>query len=146
MEAGTPMIRRRFLCAGIALMISFILPLHSQSGTPWKDPSPHAVRFVSVGDGFRLEVLDWRGSISTPQMSLHSGTNIQKATTSSSLTMWSVPSPAIMETYECALTAFGPSPIRFLRRQGDAPWFSVRTLEGSAMLDRWIPPGRLKTR
>src|SRR5229473_3946534 len=62
MEAGTPMIRRQFLCAGIPLMISFILPLHSQSGTPWKDPSPHAVRFVSVGDGVRLEVLDWGGS------------------------------------------------------------------------------------
>jgi pimeloyl-ACP methyl ester carboxylesterase len=43
-------------------MISFILPLHSQSGTPWKDPSPHAVRFVSAGDGVRLEVLDWGGS------------------------------------------------------------------------------------
>ena len=56
------MIRRQFLRAGIALMISFILPLHSQSGTPWKDPSPHAVRFVSVGDGVSLEVLDWDGS------------------------------------------------------------------------------------
>ena len=53
------MIRRQFLCAGIALMISFILPLHSHSGAPWKDPSSHAVRFVSVGDGVRLEVLDW---------------------------------------------------------------------------------------
>jgi len=62
MEAGTPMIRRQFLCAGIVLMISLILPLHLQSGTPWKDPSPHAVRFVSVGDGVRLEVLDWGGS------------------------------------------------------------------------------------
>src|SRR5262244_2930449 len=62
MEAGTPMIRRQFLRAGIALMISFILPLHSQSGTPWRDPSPHAVRFVSVGDGVPLEVLDWGGS------------------------------------------------------------------------------------
>lgn len=56
------MIRRQFLCHGIALMISFILPIHSQSGTSWKDPSPHAVRFVSVGDGVQLEVLDWGGS------------------------------------------------------------------------------------
>jgi non-heme chloroperoxidase len=62
MEAGTLMIRRQFLRAGIALMISFILPLHSQSATLWKDPSPHAVRFVSVGDGVRLEALDWGGS------------------------------------------------------------------------------------
>jgi alpha-beta hydrolase superfamily lysophospholipase len=56
------MIRRQFLRAGIALIICFILPLHSQSGTPWKDPSPHAVRFISVGDGVQLEVLDWDGS------------------------------------------------------------------------------------
>jgi pimeloyl-ACP methyl ester carboxylesterase len=55
------MIRRQFLLSGIA-MIFFILPLHSQSGTPWKDPSPHAVRFVSVADGVRLEVMDWGGS------------------------------------------------------------------------------------
>jgi non-heme chloroperoxidase len=62
MEVGTLMIRRQFLRAGIALMFFFILPLHAQRGTPWKDPSPHAVRFVSVGDGVRLEVLDWGGS------------------------------------------------------------------------------------
>jgi non-heme chloroperoxidase len=62
MEAGAPMIRRQFLHVGIALMISFILPLHSQSGTPWKDPSPHAVRFVTASDGVPLEVLDWDGS------------------------------------------------------------------------------------
>jgi pimeloyl-ACP methyl ester carboxylesterase len=62
MEAGSLVIRRQFLRAGIGLMISFILPFHAQSGTPWKDPSPHAVRFVSVGDGVRLEVLDWGGS------------------------------------------------------------------------------------
>jgi non-heme chloroperoxidase len=61
MDTSTPMIRRQFLRAGIALMISFILPLHPQSGTSWKDPSSHAVRFVSVGDGVPLEVLDWDG-------------------------------------------------------------------------------------
>lgn len=56
------MIRRQFLCIGPALMIAFILPLHAQSGTRWKDPSPHAVRFVSVGGGITLEILDWGGS------------------------------------------------------------------------------------
>lgn len=28
----------------------------------WRDPSPHAVQFVTVDDGVRLEVLDWGGS------------------------------------------------------------------------------------
>lgn len=27
----------------------------------WKDPSPHVQQFVSIGDGVRLEVLDWGG-------------------------------------------------------------------------------------
>jgi non-heme chloroperoxidase len=30
--------------------------------SPWHDPSPHTVRFVTVDDGVRLEVLDWGGS------------------------------------------------------------------------------------
>src|SRR6266576_3423883 len=60
-------------------------------------------------------------TISIPQILLHSGTNIRKATISSSLTMWSVPLPAAMETYECALMVFGASPIRFLRRPSEAP-------------------------
>lgn len=28
----------------------------------WKDPSPHATRFVTGEDGVQLEVLDWGGS------------------------------------------------------------------------------------
>jgi pimeloyl-ACP methyl ester carboxylesterase len=56
------MLRHQHLLAEIGLIVSFILPLHAQSGTPWKDPSPHAVRFVAVGDNVRLEVLDWGGS------------------------------------------------------------------------------------
>ena len=64
-------------------------------------------------------------TISIPQILFHSGTNIRKATTSSSLTMWSVPLPAAMETYECASMAFGPSPIRFLRRPSEAPLLSA---------------------
>lgn len=54
--------RRHFLLARTTLMISFVLPLHSQEGTTWKDSSPHAIRFVHVGDDVRLEVLDWGGS------------------------------------------------------------------------------------
>jgi pimeloyl-ACP methyl ester carboxylesterase len=48
--------------AGTTLLIAFITPLHSQNGATWQDPSPHAVRYVSVGGGVRLEVLDWGGS------------------------------------------------------------------------------------
>lgn len=55
------MLRRHFVLAGTTLLSSFIMPLHSQDGTTWKDPSPHAVRYVSVGDGVQLEVLDWGG-------------------------------------------------------------------------------------
>ena len=33
-----------------------------QSGTNWRDPSPHQVRFVTVDASVRLEVLDWGGS------------------------------------------------------------------------------------
>jgi len=35
--------------------------LFSQTST-WKDPSPHQVQFVHVGDAVQIEVLDWGGS------------------------------------------------------------------------------------
>ena len=34
----------------------------TQSTAPWRDPSPHQVRFVTVDSTVRLEVLDWGGS------------------------------------------------------------------------------------
>ncbi len=34
----------------------------TQQSPPWRDPSRHDVRFVTVEDGVRLEVLDWGGS------------------------------------------------------------------------------------
>jgi pimeloyl-ACP methyl ester carboxylesterase len=34
----------------------------AQPAGPWKDPSPHRVRFVDVEDGVRLETLDWGGT------------------------------------------------------------------------------------
>jgi pimeloyl-ACP methyl ester carboxylesterase len=40
----------------------FAAPLYSQGSAPWKDPSPHSTRFVSVDKDVRLEVLDWGGS------------------------------------------------------------------------------------
>jgi pimeloyl-ACP methyl ester carboxylesterase len=36
--------------------------LAAQSGTAWRDPSPHTVRFVTVDSSVRLEVLDWGGA------------------------------------------------------------------------------------
>jgi len=44
------------------LLISFMVPLHSQQPPAWKDPSPHITQFVTVDKNVRLEVLDWGGS------------------------------------------------------------------------------------
>jgi len=45
------------------LFVALMVPLaHSQASAPWRDPSPHAVRFVTVEKGVQLEVLDWGGS------------------------------------------------------------------------------------
>jgi pimeloyl-ACP methyl ester carboxylesterase len=38
-----------------------MLPL-SAGLSPWKDPSPHTIRFVTVEKGVRLEVVDWGDS------------------------------------------------------------------------------------
>lgn len=34
----------------------------AQQPADWRDPSGHMIRFVTVGEGVRLEVLDWGGS------------------------------------------------------------------------------------
>ena len=46
---------------GPVLFVALLAPLSLQSAS-WRDPSPHPVRFVTVDDGVRLEVLDWGGS------------------------------------------------------------------------------------
>jgi non-heme chloroperoxidase len=47
----------------VACMLLFIgVPVHTQTSSPWKDPSPHIARFVTVDKNVQLEVLDWRGS------------------------------------------------------------------------------------
>lgn len=56
------MSRCRFLLAFVAFMACFLIPVRSQEAAAWKDPSPHSIRFVSIGDHLRLEVLDWGGS------------------------------------------------------------------------------------
>lgn len=50
------------LFGGPALFIALLAPLYSQESASWRDPSPHAVRFVTVDKNVRLEVLDWGGS------------------------------------------------------------------------------------
>jgi len=64
--------RRRILLGGTASLLCCVGLLHSQSVTTWKDPSPHAIRFVSVGDTVRLEVLDW-GGLGKPVLLLAGG-------------------------------------------------------------------------
>ncbi len=44
------------------LLIALVAPVCAQKSSPWQDPSPHRVQFVTVEDGVRLEVLDWGGS------------------------------------------------------------------------------------
>ena len=44
------------------LIVSPMVPLHSQQPPAWKDPSSHSTQFVTVDKNVRLEVLDWGGS------------------------------------------------------------------------------------
>ena len=53
---------RRCQLAGPILLVSLATPLYSQQASPWRDPSPHSVQFVTVDENVRLEVLDWGGS------------------------------------------------------------------------------------
>jgi pimeloyl-ACP methyl ester carboxylesterase len=45
----------------VVILLAFATPASSQQAE-WKDPSPHAVKFVTVEEGVQLEVLDWGGS------------------------------------------------------------------------------------
>ena len=55
------MLRWNYLCSPI-LLIALLASLYSQQSVPWRDPSPHTVRFVTVEENVRLEVLDWGGT------------------------------------------------------------------------------------
>jgi hypothetical protein len=50
--------------AGFSLLFVALIvtPAYSQASASWRDPSSHAMRFVTVERGVRLEVLDWGGS------------------------------------------------------------------------------------
>ena len=46
----------------LPLLIGLYLAAGQSPGSPWRDPSPHQVRFVTVDSSVRLEVLDWGGT------------------------------------------------------------------------------------
>jgi pimeloyl-ACP methyl ester carboxylesterase len=50
--------------AGVRVLALVLIPLAvcGQEAVFWQDPARHQVRFVEVGPGVRLEVLDWSGS------------------------------------------------------------------------------------
>ena len=57
--AGGAMARRRSIVAATMLLLLAGASSASAQQNEWRDPSPHAVKFVSVEDGVLLEVLDW---------------------------------------------------------------------------------------
>jgi non-heme chloroperoxidase len=48
--------------AVVLLLVSITAGVSAQHPLAWRDPSPHTVRFVTVDDNVKLEVLDWGGS------------------------------------------------------------------------------------
>lgn len=49
--------------AALLLAVQAVAAFHaSQPAMPWRDPSPHQTRWVTVDSSVRLEVLDWGGS------------------------------------------------------------------------------------
>jgi pimeloyl-ACP methyl ester carboxylesterase len=46
----------------LLVLTSLISLASAQEPVTWQDPSKHQVRFVTVDDGVRLEVLDWAGA------------------------------------------------------------------------------------
>jgi non-heme chloroperoxidase len=59
LNPGGTSIRGDWIQGGYRQPITFDRPTKK---TEWKDPSVHSVRFVTVENGVRLEVLDWGGS------------------------------------------------------------------------------------
>ena len=51
----------RLAAAGLLTAQVLAAPQASQSAPPWRDPSPHQVRWITVDSSVRLEVLDWGG-------------------------------------------------------------------------------------
>jgi pimeloyl-ACP methyl ester carboxylesterase len=51
----------RYVLSALGVLLTTVAPVAFQQAE-WKDPSPHAVRFVAVDKDVQLEVLDWGGS------------------------------------------------------------------------------------
>ena len=51
----------RYVLSVLGVLLTTVAPVAFQQAE-WKDPSPHAVRFVTVDKDVQLEVLDWGGS------------------------------------------------------------------------------------
>jgi len=55
--------RSSVLAAGLVVLgVPALARGPSQNVAPWRDPSPHRVRWITVDSSVRLEVLDWEGS------------------------------------------------------------------------------------
>jgi non-heme chloroperoxidase len=70
-------LRRRIQAGDMrwTVMVCLVLPVSSYlEQSSWRDPSPHAVRFVAVEEHVRLEVLDW-GGVGKPVVLLAGGGN-----------------------------------------------------------------------
>lgn len=54
--------RRVTTQAFFIVLMTLAVSGYSQQSASWRDPSPHTVRFVTVEENVRLEVLDWGGA------------------------------------------------------------------------------------
>jgi pimeloyl-ACP methyl ester carboxylesterase len=61
LEACVMRSTNRFIAA-VAALAALLAASSIAAQPPWRDPSPHAVRFVTVAPDVRLEVLDWGGT------------------------------------------------------------------------------------
>jgi len=52
---------RKHISFVLLALIALLSPLYSQQAIPWRDPSAHKIRFVTIDKEVRLEVLDWGG-------------------------------------------------------------------------------------
>jgi non-heme chloroperoxidase len=54
--------RRCSLVGFSVVFAALVAPAYPQQSASWRDPSAHIVRFVTVEENVRLEVLDWSGT------------------------------------------------------------------------------------